>query len=313
MTHPASQTFSTAPSRDPHASLLRRALAGNAVFSTLSGLFFALAPERVAELYSEEPFALLVVRAIGIGLLLFAAIVANEARRPRPRGLEVLLIAAGDAMWVLATLALLPFVWSDISLAGAELALAVALAVAFFCALQLAGLRAYFSTPAGHPRSARHCVAVEVDAAPALMWARISDLGDIAAHHPSLASSRLEGEPGVGAVRFCANPEGQAWSEECSAFDPEGRSLSVRFRHEEAGFPFPMREMIGGWDVVPAAGDARASLVRVWWEMTPSRATLGPLMIAMAAGSLDRAMVATIQHMAGTPNAEPSRATLLAC
>ena len=166
MTHPSTQTFATAPSRDPHASLLRRALAGNAVFSTLSGLCFALMPERIAELYSASPSASAAVRAIGIGLLLFAAIVANEARQQRPRGVDVLLIAGGDAIWVLATLVLVPIFWSEISTAGAELALAVALVVALFCALQVAGLRAHFCTPRGHARSARHCVLVEVDAAP---------------------------------------------------------------------------------------------------------------------------------------------------
>ena len=311
MNHPSTQTFATAPSRDPHASLLRRALAGNAVFSTLSGLCFALMPERIAELYSASPSASAAVRAIGIGLLLFAAIVANEARQQRPRGVDVLLIAGGDAIWVLATLVLVPIFWSEISTAGAELALAVALVVALFCALQVAGLRAHFCTPRGHARSARHCVLVEVDAAPAFMWTQIADLGAIAEHHPSLASSRLEGEPGVGAVRFCADPEGQQWSEACTAFDPKARSLSVRFRHEEAGFPFPMGEMIGGWDV--RALGATRSQVRVWWEMTPTSATLGPLMIAMAAGSLDRAMVATIQHMAGERGLAASRTAPLAC
>ncbi len=304
--------FSTAPSRDPRAARLRGALAANAIFSALSGLAFAIAPELVADLYTSAPLAPSVVRAIGIGLLGFALVVALEARRRRPRGLDALLIVAADATWVLATLVLVAIFASAISVAGTMLALGVGAIVALFAVIQATGVHRHFSTPVGHPRRARHCVSIEVDASPAAMWRVIADLGSIAEHHPSLVSSRLQGDIGVGAVRFCESREGEAWSEECTAFDADRRALRVRFRHEEAGFPFPVREMIGGWDVRPSATRPDASYVRVWWEMTPKSALFGPLLIALASSSLDRAIIATIEHMAGkrTPSAH---AAALAC
>ncbi len=118
-------------------SLLRRALLGNAAFSTLSGLVLLAAAGPLERLTGLGPRWLLM--AIGAGLLLFAVgLVADARRRPLGRRRAGVTIAM-DFGWVAGSAVLL--VVGGLSSAGwwtvalvAEIVLALAL-------LQTYGLR----------------------------------------------------------------------------------------------------------------------------------------------------------------------------
>jgi hypothetical protein len=80
-------------------------------------------------------------RAIGLGLLGFAAVVALVATRRGPRRLARA-VAAANAVWVLASLAVAAGGALDLSTFGRCWTVAQAAAVGALAALQVAGLRA---------------------------------------------------------------------------------------------------------------------------------------------------------------------------
>jgi hypothetical protein len=116
---------------------LRNSLLGNAVFSTLSGLTFALAGGAVANFIGLEQVAL--VRAAGIGLLGFAGYVAFVATRSEIDLQAAFAIVIGDLSWVAGTV---PVVMLDIlSANGMIAAVVVADIVLLFAVLQYFGIR----------------------------------------------------------------------------------------------------------------------------------------------------------------------------
>ena len=123
--------------------LWKRYLLGNAVFSTLSGLTFALAAEAVAGFIGLDQVAL--VRAAGLGLLGFAGFVAYVATRPAIDLQAAFSIVIGDLSWVVATVPILMF--DVLSSNGMVAALAIADIVLLFAGLQYYGIRRIKGSP----------------------------------------------------------------------------------------------------------------------------------------------------------------------
>ena len=107
-------------------------LRANAAFSIVSGGSLLLAAPAIGTvLGSVEPWLL---RLIGAGLLLFAALVLHEARAPSAAGTWPIL--AGDLGWVLASILLVAWGPGWLSLAGRWVVLVVAAIVGLFAYLQ---------------------------------------------------------------------------------------------------------------------------------------------------------------------------------
>jgi hypothetical protein len=116
---------------------LRNSLLGNAAFSILSGLSFAIAAASVSSLLGIEQIEL--VRSVGIGLLAFASFVAFVATRPVIDLSAALAIVIGDLSWVVGTV---PIVMLGVlSPSGVVAALAIADIVLVFAGLQYWGIR----------------------------------------------------------------------------------------------------------------------------------------------------------------------------
>lgn len=139
---------------DPH-HFLRMSLRGNAAFSVMSGLVFALGSAAVAEFLGGLPAAL--VLATGVQLLVFAAALlwlASQERVSLPIAMGVI---AADALWVLGTVAAL--IAEVFSREGAMAAIGVAIVVLLFAILQSIGVLrarsslAHASSQAGRPGS----------------------------------------------------------------------------------------------------------------------------------------------------------------
>ena len=117
--------------------LLRMSLAGNAVFSVLSGLTFALRSSALASSIGLAPAWILLV--VGIGLTGFAASVAWLASRstiPLPGAMT---IVYGDVAWVVGTV---PLVMAGVlNGTGTIAALIIADVVLAFALLQYLGVR----------------------------------------------------------------------------------------------------------------------------------------------------------------------------
>ena len=116
---------------------LRASLRGNAAFSTISGLLFALASASVAALLGEVPASL--VLGTGLQLLLFAAALAWLASRPLISLPLAWLVIAADLLWVLGTAAAVAA--GVFSAEGNAAAIGVANVVLLFAVLQTIGVR----------------------------------------------------------------------------------------------------------------------------------------------------------------------------
>jgi hypothetical protein len=275
------------------------ALLANAVFSGAAALVLLVFPETLApELGGVAPALL---RGVGVGLAGFVALLATairDAAQPRPRGTPALAAVVLDGGWVLGTAALLPFVWGHVSPAGLVLFAGVGIVVAGVAAAQWRGIDRLFAEPdASLGTTHRVEVWVDADVPASRMWPVIADLGGIDAHLESLAEAAVEGTPGPGAVRTCANHQGQRWSEEVTDWRP-GHALSLRFRTEQPGFPYPMFRMLGGWRLTPR-GPNRTGVV-VWWSFTPRPRWLAPAMVPIMLRQVRRDMEATVASMART-------------
>ncbi len=141
------QHQATAP-QSPRKSLLFKALIGNAMFSTLSGLEMLFFPETMARFIGFSAPGQL--RQLGLSLLLFAATVVFAATRRPIRLWAAGLISALDILWVVGTVALLLTRPDLFNTAGIISAALVALAVADFAIFQIIGIRRL--TNDGHRR-----------------------------------------------------------------------------------------------------------------------------------------------------------------
>ncbi len=119
-------------------AILRRVLQANAAFSLASGLALVLAAGPLAGFSGIEP---IVLRAVGIGLLPWAAFVFHTSRRAALRRREVLVVIAGDLAWVAGTIILALAAFSAFTVAGLITLLVLGAIVADLAAAQIIGLR----------------------------------------------------------------------------------------------------------------------------------------------------------------------------
>jgi len=274
---------------------LRLALVGNAIFSLSTGLATLVLPQRVAGWVGfESPF---VLRLLGLGLLVFSALLLYTAGHPRARVRLALLASLGDFGWVLGT-GMLHLATPDIfSAFGWGVAWAIAVVVLFWGVAQAHGILRLYRNPNPNRQGWRgYCVQVEVDAAPDDVWAVVRDVGRIHAYYAGLASSQLvdDAPAGCGLVRECADHAGRTWYEAINVLDEE-RQLHIRFLAERDDFPFPFRAMEGGWSVetVPAA-----TRVRMWIEMQPKQVAMAWILLPLLSASFDRTFPDIVARMA---------------
>jgi hypothetical protein len=126
---------------------LRVALGANAAFSALSGIVFTLAAPTVAEVILAGSVSLFgfgavaLLRLLGAGLVLFAALVGWTAWHSRPPVPMVMTISIADFGWVIGSALLLVLAASAFTASGIVAVAAVAAVVLVFGVLQLGALR----------------------------------------------------------------------------------------------------------------------------------------------------------------------------
>jgi hypothetical protein len=119
------------------SSLLRKALMGNALFSTISGLVVLFAPGWVSRVLGLGNNANLTI--LGIGLLVFAAILVINVRRQQVKTSDAWVAVSMDVVWVLLSCVLIFIV--PFSTAGKWVVFSVAELVLLFAVLQFVGIR----------------------------------------------------------------------------------------------------------------------------------------------------------------------------
>lgn len=271
---------------------LRLALASNAAFSLCCALLMLFRPELVSQWLGID--APLVLQAIGVGLVIFAADLIHQITQQRIATWRALLTSVLDFSWVAGSFALVAFFPSLLTHTGKLIVICVAADVLAFGLWQLWAIGRVHRS--GNDGTYRHCVIVETNAPAEKMWQIVSNYGDIKKYMPSLKHSGvLDGKSlGVGAIRSCEDHAGKQWSEQCIALDP-GRSFDVRFLIEAANFSFPAKTMIGGWEVTASDTGSR---VMVWWELTPKPVLFAPIILAILGFQFDRDFPKVVRAMA---------------
>lgn len=276
------------------AGLLRTALAANATFSSASGALLTLAPGTLGTFLGFPHDAIL--RGIGVALLAYAGVLAFLAFRSRAPMLLSACAGVADFGWVGATIsvaAIAPGLFSEV---GWWAVGGVALVVAVFGMAQAVGIVQAFRHP--DPLRAgwsRVCVVVNTDAPARVLWPVIREAGAIHRYAPFLATSRIVEEMSERGlpVRECRDHGGTCWREEIVT-DDESMILNLRFLTERPDFPFPVRQMVGGWQVMERGNGAH---VRVWWDVVPKSRFLAFLLLPVLLESARRSFPAVVANM----------------
>ena len=281
-----------------NSRLLRGALLGNAAFSLTSGTAFVAFPAAIAAAVGPE-IAPVIVAAVGMVLLPFGGFVAWLGSRTKPTPWVALGVSLADLGWVGGSAVLLAFAHVQLTSSGVALVIAVSLAVGGFAVGQLRGIARVYADPADAARF-RVCVDVRSDGDAAILWENIANFGEIARFAPMLASSRMrdDAQPGVGAVRDCADHGARRWSERCTVLDRARREFEVEFLTREPEFPFPLSALKGGWIVQEAPEGA---VVRIWWSGVSKWAVLAPVVPVLFAWQAQRQFPGMVRRLAGAP------------
>lgn len=277
------------------STLLRRALQGNALFSLACGsasLFFAASLAPI--IGGVDPW---ILRLLGVGLFLFAAVLFWLARSASVNPGAALAVTFADLGWVAGSILLLSFA-SMISADGRVIIASVAGIVLLCAILQAAGLRSLTvnrdgRTDASSAFEIRRAVSVSPDA----MWGGVSDLGAIGKFYPVLRHVEVDKADGASQDRVrrtCENHQGQRWTEEVIAWDERGRSMTLAFDTTDPDFPFPVKEMYGGWVVHSSGG---LTEVVVWFELTVKGGVFGEILAPMIASKSMPGIHETIVNM----------------
>jgi hypothetical protein len=125
------------PQSGEHACFLRKALIGNALFSTLSGLTILFAQGWVLRILGLSKDVSLPI--LGLGLLVFAATLVINARRQQVKTSDAWMAVLMDVAWVLGSYVLIFIV--PFSAEGKWVVGLVAELVLGFAVLQIVGIR----------------------------------------------------------------------------------------------------------------------------------------------------------------------------
>jgi hypothetical protein len=126
-------------------NLLRRVLLADGVTSGAMGVLLLIAASPLAGLLGLE---VALLRAAGLILLPFSALVLYSGARASISPRAVWIIVAANLLWVVDSILLLVTGWADPTTLGYLFTVGQALAVAVFAGLQYAGLRRSALAPA---------------------------------------------------------------------------------------------------------------------------------------------------------------------
>lgn len=282
---------------------LKRALWANALFSMLSGALLLFMPHALGDLMGIR--SVLLLQVLGVGLLGFALLVGLLASRKHPNTFAAMLVSIADILWVVGTPVVILFASGILTTTGVLILIGVAAMVLLFAIIQLMGIEQVYRV---HPESGDEhqlCIDIATNAPADAIWAVIGDMGRINEFSSGLAAAELlaNADPGVGAVRHCTSTDGNAWSEQCTLFDPAAHELAVVFLTDEPDFPYPFDAMRGGWSVRP---EGIGSTVSIWFVTTPQRKWMSPFILAYMSRNLvsSGGFAATVGNMAAEANGE---------
>ncbi len=278
--------------------LLRGSLVANAVFSFTSGALLTLLPSVIGTLI-EFPHEV-VLQVVGLSLLAYSGVLIYLAIDSKASMQLAVIATLADLFWVAVTLAIAAFAPSLFSATGWWIVGGVAVIVLGFSVAQAIGIDRAFRHPDLQRRGwSRVCIEVETDTPADALWSVLRDAGTIHQYAPFLSSSTIvESSASDLPVRECRDHCGRCWREAIH-MDDEQMVMELEFQADRPDFPFPFREMIGGWRVEWRGVGSR---VRVWWDVVPISRPISVLLLPALTANALRTFPTVIANMSNAAN-----------
>lgn len=238
--------------------LLATAISWNAVFSATTGVVLLAGGFVLDDWLGVH---VLVLMALGGGLLAFAGLLLWLLTQPRHLSVGARLVIAADVSWVAGAAVLLAVFPAALSPAGRAALATVSAVVAAIAAAQVVGLRRIRSGPV----TATSPVALRVErviAAPVeQVWDAVADAGDYARFAPGIAATEIISGEGQGMVRVCIDDRGGRWAEACTLWEAGTRyRMTVDVDSYPIYYRMLLHEFAQTWTVEPAPGGTRLTL-----------------------------------------------------
>lgn len=270
---------------------LRAALMFNGFFSSALGIACLFAAAPLASLLFRQEFSILGLSAssvlfeLGIGLLVFAALVLFTARQAMINRGRAKLITALDIVWVAATVIMLATVSDYFSGYGTTTVIAIMIVVLFFAIMQAFGLAMLYqgkndivSTRQKNTMTLTASTFTRAD--PERVWQVISDQEAYAEVADNISRVEIVSGQGQEMVRKCTDNDGRSWNETCTMWD-EGRAFAFRVHTEAEDYPYPIAKLFAEWSLIPGSDLTR---IRMVFRVTAKPGLLNRLIfIVMAA------------------------------
>ncbi len=241
----------------PRSATARIFLKLNSQFSALNGATLVIAGGLAASMLFADPaqWAATGLRALGVGLLAFAALLYVLSKNKfvsRPAVNEIVIL---DALWVVGSVVLLAFFSDLFSTNGLIIITVVAMVVAFFAIAQFASA-AKIAAPlpvadvALRDGKLYATVVRQVNAPADVVWQVMTDHPAYADVASNISKVEVLSGDGLGMKRRCYGPKGENWEETCDLFEP-GHAYGFRIHTDAKDYPYPFSELSGRWTVEP--------------------------------------------------------------
>lgn len=270
--------------------LLKIALYANVVFSTLCACVLVFATDWTATtLFVADAawlgiplrrFALL----LGLGLFVFAGLVAWIASaRMTSRG-AVKAIVGADILWVVFTFALLPLSGSVLTAAGFWSASIVALIVLVFATEQAIGLMMLYQGKSelkvsSNGRTLHFRLSLPIDAPTQNAWRVMTDHEAYADVADNLTRVEVVQGDAKGMRRRCYGTEGEVWTEDAHVWE-DGKRYGFTVNTDAPDYPYPLECLAAVWSVKPDG--ANRSVVSMAFDVTPQASLKGAVFMFLS-------------------------------
>lgn len=222
--------------------------------------------------------------ALGIGLFIFSALVGATALPRLISKRAVLAITIADAMWVIASIALLVLAAGLFTDAGKWIVVVVASAVFLFGVGQAIGLAMLYQGESKISISRTHrtrhvSVSRHVNASAATAWQIMIDHEAYADIAENLSGVEVIQGDSEGMQRKCTDTDGNTWLETAHVWE-EGKRYGFTIDTAAPDYPYPLETLQAVWSVEASGPDA--CMVAIAFDVTPLRSLKGSLFISVS-------------------------------
>jgi uncharacterized protein YndB with AHSA1/START domain len=238
--------------------LLASVVSYNAIFSAVSGTGLLVAAPMLSGPIGVAGW---ILATLGVGLVVFAAMLVWLLAEPRRLASWAWLVLVADAAWVLGAVVLLAGFPGLLTPAGEFGLGAVSVVVATIAVGQTVGLRRLGDAPMTatspvHLRVERF-VAVPMER----VWRAIADAGDYGRFAPGIAATTIVAGEGEGMVRVCRDDQGGEWAETCTLWEDGHRyRMTVDVSTYPAHYRLLLHEFAQTWTLETVPNGTRIQL-----------------------------------------------------